>query len=60
MVGKLVNILPTVPELAKSTLITLGGVLLAAFIISRFPKVRAYVAAQSISVKDASGNILYF
>lgn len=54
------NIIPTVPELAKSTLITLGGVLLAAFIISRFPKVRAYVAAQSISVKDASGNILYF
>lgn len=54
------TILPTVPELAKSTLITLGGVLLAAFIISRFPKVRAFVAGQSISVKDANGNILFF
>lgn len=54
------NVIPTVPELAKSTLITLGGVLLAAFIISRFPKVRAFVAGQSISVKDADGKILFF
>jgi hypothetical protein len=54
------KIIPTMPELAKSTLITLGGVLLAAFIISRFPTVRAFVAGNSVSVKDASGNILYF
>jgi hypothetical protein len=59
MVGKLVSVIPTMPELAKSTLITLGGVLLAAFILSRFPKIRDFVAGQSISVKDGA-KTLYF
>lgn len=54
------NIIPTAPELAKSTLVTLGGVLLAAFILSRFPTLRAWVAAQSITVQDANKTPLYF
>lgn len=53
------SVFPTVPELTKSTLVTLGGVLLAAFILSRFPRVRDFVAGQSISVKDGN-KILYF
>jgi hypothetical protein len=54
------KILPTVPELAHSTLVTLGGLLLAAFILSRFPKVGAFVAGQSLTVKDGSGKTIYY
>jgi hypothetical protein len=54
------RIIPKVPELAHSTLVTLGGVLIAAFILSRFPKVRDFVAGQSIRVTDSSNKTLYF
>lgn len=54
------KIIPTAPEVARSTLVTLAGVLLAAYILSRFPKVRDFVAQQSIRVTDSSNNTLYF
>jgi hypothetical protein len=54
------SVLPTVPELTKSTLVTLGGILIAAFILSRCPKLRNWAAGQSLTVKDTSGKILYW
>lgn len=53
------SIIPTVPEILRETLIVLGGALLAAYILSRFPKVRDFVTAQSITVKDTSNKILF-
>jgi hypothetical protein len=54
------NIIPKIPEVTHAGLVALGGVLLAAFILSRFPAVRDWVAAQSITVKDGSNKVLYF
>lgn len=53
------KIIPTGPAVARETLTVLAGVLLAAFILSRFPKLSAFVASQSITVKDSSNNILF-
>jgi hypothetical protein len=53
------KIVPTVPEVAREGLIVLGGLLLAAYVLSHFPKIRDWVAAQSITVKDSSGRTLY-
>lgn len=54
------NIIPTVPEMTKEGLKILGGLLVAAFILSRFPKLRDWVAGQSITVQDANKTTLYF
>jgi hypothetical protein len=54
------SIIPSAPEVTKQGLTILGGVLLAAFILSRFPAIRDWVAGQSISVKDNSNKTLYF
>jgi hypothetical protein len=65
MVGKLVKIdlikkiVPSVPEVAREGLIVLGGILLAAYVLSRFPKVREWVGAQSLTVKDTNNNVLF-
>lgn len=53
------KIVPSVPEVAREALIVLGGVLIAAYVLSRFPKIRDFVTAQSITVKDTRNNILY-
>lgn len=53
------KIIPSVPEVAREGLIVLGGVLIAAYILSRFPKIRDFVTAQSITVKDGRNNTLY-
>lgn len=53
------KIVPTVPEVAREGLIVLGGILLAAYVLSNFPKIRDWVTAQSITVKDSSGRTLY-
>jgi hypothetical protein len=52
------KIIPTAPEVGREALIVLGGILVAAFILSRFPRLRDWVAAQSITLKDGSGNTL--
>jgi hypothetical protein len=54
------DLIPTVPQVTKEGLQILGGLLLAAFILSRFPKLRDWAAGQSISVKDSNNKILYF
>lgn len=53
------KIIPTGPEVAREAIIVLGGILIAAYVLSRFPKIRDWVTAQSITVKDSSGKTLY-
>ena len=53
------SIIPTGPQVAREALIVLGGVLIAAFILSRFPKLQKFVSDNSLTVKDAAGNNLY-
>ncbi len=50
------SIIPTGPQVAREALIVLGGVLIAAFIISRFPALKKFVGDASITVKDDKGN----
>lgn len=47
--------IPGPHEIVREGIIVLGGVLLAAYVLSRMPKVKAWVAAQSITVRDQSG-----
>lgn len=49
------KIIPPVHLVLREGLIVLGGVLIAAFIISRFPKVKQFVSDSSITVKGESG-----
>ncbi len=54
------KVLPSAPEVVHSAILSLAGLLLAAFILSRVPKVRDFVAGQSIRVTDGSNNTLFF
>ena len=53
------SIIPTGPHVAREALIVLGGMLLAAFILSRFPKLQKFVTDNSLAVKDDKGNTLF-
>lgn len=53
------QIIPTVPQVLREGLIVLGGVLIAAWTISRFPSLKKFVTDQSITVKDGNGNTIY-
>lgn len=51
-----------IPEhhlVVREGIIVIGGVLLAALILSRFPKLQQFVRASSITVDDTSGNNLF-
>jgi hypothetical protein len=37
------KIIPSGPEFAKEAIIVMGGALLAALVLSQFPKVRAFI-----------------
>jgi hypothetical protein len=45
--------LPSVPQISRETV----TVLLAAFIISRFPKVKEFVQQNRLTVGDNNGNV---
>lgn len=53
------KIIPSAPEIGREALIVLGGVLIAAFILSRFPKLQRFVSDNSVTVKDTQGNSLF-
>lgn len=53
------QIIPPWQSVAREGLIVLGGILIAAYIISRFPKVRQFVQDSSITVRDGNGDILF-
>ncbi|SFV17883.1 hypothetical protein [Pseudoduganella namucuonensis] len=53
------KIIPTGPEVLREALIVLGGILIAAWVLSQFPALRKFVTDSSITVKDTNGNSLY-
>jgi len=52
---KLPNFIPSAPAIARETLLVLAGTVLAAYIISRLPQLKAFVASNSVTVKDGAG-----
>jgi hypothetical protein len=59
MTTTLAKIIPPPTAIVREGVIVLGGLLLAAFVLSRFPRLRDWVTAQSITVTDPNKNILY-
>lgn len=53
------TIIPTGPQVAREALIVLGGVLIAAFILSRFPALQKFVSDNSLTVKADNGSSLF-
>lgn len=53
------NIIPTGPSVARETLTVLAGVLLAAFILSRFPVLQKFVTDNSLTVKRDDGQTMF-
>lgn len=53
------EIIPKPEAMLREGVIVLAGVLLAAFVLSRFPKLQAFVSNNSVTVKDPNGNILF-
>lgn len=51
--------IPSGPSVIREGLIVLGGVLIAAWVLSRFPALQNFVRASSITVDDKSGNNLF-
>lgn len=59
LILNLKSIIPTGPQVAREALIVLGGLLVAAFILSRFPKLQKFVTQNSLTIKDDKGNTIY-
>jgi hypothetical protein len=53
------TIIPSGPQVAREALIVLGGVLIAAFIISRFPSLQKFVSDNSVTVKTDDGKVVW-
>lgn len=52
------NIMPPPHDMLREIIIVTVGMLGAAYLISRFPKVQAFVQSNSLTVKDPAGNVL--
>lgn len=52
-------VIPAPTAVLREGLIVLGGVLIAAYVISKFPKLQSFVQESSITVKDAKGAVLF-
>lgn len=52
-------IIPPPATMVREVIIVTVGVLGAAWIISRFPGVQQFVQANSLTVRDQTGNVLY-
>lgn len=53
------QIIPSPTSVIREGIIVLGGLLIAAFVLSRFPKVKAFVTGNSITVNDQNGDNLF-
>jgi hypothetical protein len=56
------NIKPYIPSgqsVIREGLIVLGGVLIAAWVLSRFPTLQKFVQSNSITVNNANGDNLF-
>lgn len=53
------QVIPSAPEVAREAIIVLGGVLIAAFVISRFPSLQKFVSDNSVTLKTDDGKIIW-
>ena len=53
------DIVPAPTAILRESIIVLGGVLIAAYVISRFPALKKFVAGASITVNDKQGNNIW-
>lgn len=53
------KVIPEPTAIMREGLIVLGGILIAAFVISRFPSLKTWVSDNSVTVKDGDGNTLW-
>lgn len=52
--------IPGPAEIVREGIIVLGGVILAAWVLSRFPALKTWVSQQGrVTVKDGAGNTLF-
>jgi hypothetical protein len=52
-------IVPAPTEMLREAIIVLAGVLIASYVLSRFPGLKKYVSDASITVNDKQGNNLF-
>lgn len=52
--------IPTIPEMSREGFKMFAGIVIAAFILSRFPALREWVAGNSLTIRDQAGKDLYF
>ena len=53
------KVIPPPTSVLREGLIVLGGVLIAAWVLSRFPQLQKFVRDSSITVDDKNGNNLF-
>jgi hypothetical protein len=53
------KIIPSPFEVGREALIVLGGVLIAAYVLSKFPALQTFVTANSVTVKNSDGKTLW-
>jgi hypothetical protein len=53
------QIIPGPVPVLREGLIVLGGILIAAFIISRFPALKSFVVDNSVTLKDQDGKVVW-
>lgn len=53
------TIIPSGPSVAREALTVLAGVLIAAYILSRFPALQKFVTDNSLTVKRDDGQIMF-
>jgi hypothetical protein len=51
--------IPTLPEVSRETITVLAGLLIAAYILSRFPNLAKFVSGQSITLKNQNGGTIF-
>lgn len=51
--------IPKPAAVVREGLIIFGGLLIAAFVLSKLPKLKAFVEGNSLQVKDSNGNIFW-
>jgi len=56
---KLEKIIPEPTAILREGLIVLGGVLIAAWVLSKFPSLQQFVASNSVTVKNSDGATLW-
>jgi hypothetical protein len=56
---KIKDIIPPPASVLREGLIVLGGILIAAYVISRFPKLKSFVVENSVTVNDSQGNNIW-